>query len=139
MHSQNQSVSSWSLMCQSTKSHVAAISRMCSPTFAKMIAKQVKQFCDQPASLDDVGLAKRQRQKSDLTGRIESISHADSMSRMNPAVSQAIFETVYKSLYSPLAETESEVRIAYQRGMELNSIVSQLCHDDNMQRPPVPR
>lgn len=82
--------SSWGTMAESARSFGIAMAARCINAFADLIHNETAKFCEQQPPTTYSELSARTLQSMALTGKITSISHADSAAKQHPRVASVI-------------------------------------------------
>jgi len=126
---------SWSSMVSQLQSHAHGMARLCSTRAAvDLIAAASHKLCTLPPPATDAELAIRRRQEFAVGNLISSISHADGMARLHPAVAADIFAEARKLVHRDLPTTDGASSRTLLDSSSFGLTISQICHADAMRR-----
>ena len=119
----------WSSTCQSAQSHAMSMSHLCSQPFRELILQETQDLISQTPPTTDAELQNLNAQNMQLSAKISSISHANSMARLTPEVATDIYDAAKAFCdNSPLTSDCSSA------GMSLSNQIATLCHSATMNR-----
>tara|TARA_R110002049_G_scaffold290065_4_gene473313 strand:+ start:2010 stop:2423 length:414 start_codon:yes stop_codon:yes gene_type:complete len=119
----------WGSSCQSSQSHAMAMANLCSQQFGELILQETHKLISRNPPTTAAELQLLNSEKIQLSSKIGSISHADSMARTTPEVATEIYNAT-KSFCDNNVLTSDCI----SPGIELSSQISHLCHTATMRR-----
>jgi hypothetical protein len=126
---------SWSSMVNQLQSHAHGMARLCTTrAAADLIAAASHKLCTLPPTATDAELAIRRHQEFVVSNLISSVSHADGMARLHPAVAADILAEARKLVGKELpCKVEAWSRTLFESS-SFSLTISQICHADTMRR-----